>query len=112
MAPVCRSSMPIVRIAFCDRNRIRASRCGIPHPSPSGISRWGSYSCAPSLTFGHSGCLETFRSVHDLEFDFLPFVERLKAFALDDRKMHEDVFPTRLFDETVAFPIIKPLDLP
>jgi hypothetical protein len=48
----------------------------------------------------------------DLEFDFLPFVERLKALSFNDRKMYEDVFPTRLFDETVALPIVKPLDLP
>ena len=48
----------------------------------------------------------------DLEFDFLPFVERFKALPFNDRKMHEDVFPTRLFDETLAFPVVKPFHLP
>ena len=69
--------------------------------SPRGRTPWGSVIGAPSLALGHLCCLETFRPLGDLEFDFLPFVERFKSLAFNDRKVHEDVFP---YSEDVRFP--------
>ena len=55
--------------------------------------------------------LRSLRTVNDLEFDLLAFLERPEAGTLNRGKVHENVVATLAFDETVPLRVVKPLDL-
>jgi hypothetical protein len=54
--------------------------------------------------------LETLRSLLDLKFDGLPFVEGLITLGLDGREMHEDVLTGLALYESIALGGVEPLD--
>src|SRR4029077_13789605 len=53
--------------------------------------------------------LQAFRAFADLEFNRLPFVERLVSIHLNSRKMDEHILAGLALDESVAFAGIEPL---
>src|ERR1700704_4664983 len=55
--------------------------------------------------------LRAFRTVNDLEFDRLAFLERTEAVALDSRIVNEDVTASVALDESVTLGVVEPLDL-
>src|SRR5262245_15290354 len=54
--------------------------------------------------------LQTLRSAGDVELDPVTLGQRLEAFLLDRREMHEHVFPAILRDETETLGVVEPLD--
>ena len=55
--------------------------------------------------------LRPLRTVDDLEFDLLAFLERPEAGALNRREVHEHVVTPLAFNESVPLRVVKPLDL-
>ena len=53
--------------------------------------------------------LQTFRSAGDLEFNRLPFVERLVPFRLDSGEVYENVFTGLALDEPETLTGVEPL---
>src|SRR5262245_36125519 len=79
-------------------SRLRAgTRCSGP---PSGLARLRDVAGLRSL-----------RTVDDLEFDLLAFLERPEPRALDRGEVNEHVVPAFAFDESIALGVVKPLDL-
>lgn len=52
--------------------------------------------------------LQTFRSAGDLEFNRLPFVERLVPFRLDSGEVYENVFTGLALDEPETLAGVEP----
>ena len=63
------------------------------------------------LRFLYIGCLQTFRPVCNIKFDFLTFVECFISFHLDCGKMREHIFSTFVRrNKTITLGITEPLD--
>src|SRR5215510_9812849 len=55
--------------------------------------------------------LRSLRTVDDLEFDLLAFLERPEAGSLNRGEVHEHVVAAFALNESVALGVVKPLDL-
>jgi hypothetical protein len=63
-----------------------------------------------SLTdFRYVGCLRSFLSLHDFEFHFVPFGERLEAGPTDGAEMDENVRASLSRNEAKSLGVIEPL---
>ena len=63
------------------------------------------------LHLDHFFSLRSFRSLRNLEFDFLSLFKGLETITLNCAVVNEDVRRARLLDETIALGIVEPLDL-
>ena len=59
----------------------------------------------------HAPSLGTLRPVYDFKLDRLALVESSKTVPLKSRKMNKNVTAAFLFDKSIAFGVIEPLDL-
>ena len=59
----------------------------------------------------HAPSLGPLRPVYDFKLDRLALVESSKTVPLNSRKMNKNVTADFLFDKSIAFGIIEPLDL-
>ena len=59
----------------------------------------------------HAPSLGTLRPVYDFKLDRLALVKSSKTVSLNSRKMNKNVTVYLLFDKSIAFGIIEPLDL-
>jgi hypothetical protein len=50
----------------------------------------------------------SFLTLHDLEFDGLSFAQSVKAVALNDAVVYEDVVTSFALDKSIAFRIVEP----
>ena len=55
--------------------------------------------------------LRTLLALHDVEFDFITFLEALVPLDLDGTVMNEDVRSVVASDKTIALGVVKPLHL-
>ncbi len=62
--------------------------------------------------FLHVGSLRTFRSLHNLEFDHISFLQSAVAVSNDGRVVDEDIGPIVTPDKTVTFRVIEPFYSP
>src|SRR5882757_5713186 len=81
------------------RRRGEGPEPGVPAPQ-RGLAR-----------FGDVPGLRSLRTIDDLEFDLLAFLERAESRALNRREVHEDVITALALDESVALRVVEPLDL-
>src|SRR5690349_20754188 len=63
------------------------------------------------LDLGDVAGLRALRTVNDLEFDRLAFLERAEAVALNRRVVDEYVTTAVALDETISLGVVEPLDL-
>src|SRR5271163_1287604 len=60
-------------------------------------------------TFCDVGCLGAFRSLDNLKFDGVSFLQSSVAFTRDGRIVHKHIWTVIAPDEAVPFGIVKPL---
>jgi hypothetical protein len=77
----------------------------------TGSGQWLYLKALGRLHLGHFFGLRSFRSLRNLELDFLTLFESLEAVALNGAVVNEDVGRAGLFNEAVALRVVKPLDL-
>jgi hypothetical protein len=100
-----RATGPRERAFALNRSDVNQTRCSVlPDKALKSPTRLG-----VALKLPNSRGLRSLGTHRHVKLDFLALRQRLEAFPFDGRKVDENIRAPFLFDETVAFIVIKPL---